>query len=100
MSLWHLRVALWVLTALLVLSVPLAAFAGIWLSSTRFGWTSFLLFCCAAPAVGVMGIWTESEKLDRHARLTRAERRRLRDERARIRIEAEIAAAEREAGIR
>ena len=100
MSLWHLRVALWVLTALLVLSVFLLFLGAIWWESERLANTGLLMIFVAGPAAGAMGAWTAEQKLDRRARLNRAERRRLRDERARIRIEAEIAAAEREAGIR
>ena len=93
---------LWLASAailpVLVLSVPILYIVSIWTSVGRLaGIATILLFVCL-PTVPLFVIWTNDDMPERN--LPRRQRRALRAEQDRIRMEAAIAAAEREAGIR
>lgn len=82
----------------LVLSVPVLYIVSIWTSVGRLaGIATILLFVCL-PAVPLFWIWTADNMPPRN--LPARQRRALRAERDRIHMEAAIAEAEREAGIR
>lgn len=92
--LWMLCCAL---VPLLVASVPTLAIAGIWTGIGRLlAISGVLLFVCL-PVVPLFWIWTEDHRPE--PLLPLRQRRALRREQSRIRMEKAIADAEREAGI-
>lgn len=94
----RLWIAACVLVPLLVLSVPTAAIVGIWSGSGRLLLISGVLLFASLPTVPMFWIWTADNQPQPN--LPRRQQMAVRAERDRIRMEAAIAEAEREAGIR
>ena len=87
----------WVGLALLLPTILGLWIAGIWTHSDRLGATGGVLLIPLIGGTIAMSIWSEDSMPARN--LPRAARRQLRDEESRIRLAAEIARMEREAGL-
>ena len=91
-------VAAWTLVGALVAFTVFAGIVAIWLESDRLGYT-----CAVTGTAGLFGAIGMGAATDFNGvparNLPRAARRQLRDEQDRIRLAAEIARMEREAGL-
>ena len=90
----RLWLACCVLLSALIGSAPVTLIGGIWMGSWRLIGISVVLGFCALFASLAFNDWTPPER-----NLPRADRKRLRDESRRIRLEKALAELEREAGL-
>lgn len=102
MTQYRLWQALWVVVVVMGVSAVGLTFGYIWLGEDdRMAHTAVLTGVLALGGAFFTAMWTDFCKphKNREARLPRAERKRLRQEEARIQLEADIKRLEREAGI-